>query len=467
MRSNGRGRNAEAAVVQTDFKCLDDGRIIEVIEDPADASRTRFAVWDGHGAFFADEIEYRGQKFIPPSRHSAGLENIRLPRMLAPYGSPDLLFWRILDFIRSCVDLPEICAILATYYVIYDWVADLMPTAVYLQVTGLPQSGKTTLLEVLERICRRPLLVSEITPAAVYDVCTQFIPTLLVDESDLDNSPSARALRRQLRAGTSRKLIGKRRGLASHTFCPKVLGSLELPSDAALNTRCIHIPMQESNRHDLKKIWDPAIQQSADELCGALLQHRLENCRTVKPRFPAGVEYLRPRSRDMVGSLAGAMTGMNPIFGQALVEYFRNFHDPANRDVLSPKQSAALAGLFYIVHNVPAPGSVRIGALSERVNLLLKAAGEHFRLSPRKLSTVLNSLEFSERSKAAAGKYLLLDQITVCRIHALWRRYGSHFLDLNDSGLFLRMAGCPHCSEEGATTPTECDSTPPTSKRAR
>jgi hypothetical protein len=462
MGSFARGRDADAAVIQTDFKCLDDGPIFEIIEDVDDSSKTRFAVWNGHRAFLADEIKYRGGKFIPLSRNSAGLEDIQLPRMLVPYVSPAHLFSRTHEFITGCVDLPKIYSFLASFYVIYDWVADLMPMAVYLHVTGLPQSGKSTLLEVLALICRRPLLVSEITPAAVYDVCTKFTPTLLVDESELDNSPSSRALRRQLRAGTSRKLIGKRSGLTSHTFGPKVLCSLELPSDAALNTRCMNLPMQESNRHDLKNASDPAILQSADELCGALLQYRLENYRKIAPRSPVGAEHLRPRSRDMVRSLAGALRVNDPVYDQVLVEYFRDFHDPANRDVLSSKQSAALAGLVDIVHPIPAVGAVWIGELSDRANRLLKNAGEHFTLSPRKLSPVLDSLGFSERGRAAQGKYLLLDQQTVRRIHDLWRRYGSEYLD---SPRLVLVALCPYCREGGATTSTKCDSAPPPSKR--
>jgi hypothetical protein len=321
-----------------------------------------------------------------------------------------------------------------------------------------------TLLEVLELICRRPLLVSEITPAAVYDVCTKFHPTLLVDESDLENGSPGRALRRQLRAGTSRKLIGKRSGLASHTFGPKVICSLERPSDAALNMRCIQVPMRESNRHDLKKTWDSSIIESANLLRGALLRYRLENYRTIAPRVPVGAEQLRPRTRDMVSMLAGALTVTDLVYDNFLVEHFRDFHDPANRDVLSPKQSAVLAGLFYIVHRVPVLGSVRIIALADRVNELLKKSGEHFTLAARALSCVLDSLQFRQRERTAQGKYLPLDQNTSRQIHALWHRYGSPYL--HDPRLVLRMAWCRYCEKEDPTTSAGCDSTPPPSKPA-
>ena len=449
-------RGSEAPVVQVDFKCCDDGRIIEMIEDADDSSRTLFAVYEGGRIHLTKEVQHRGQRLVPLNRDCNGLGQIRLPHAPASYRSPEELFLRVLGFINSCLELPPVYGALASYFMIYDWVADRMPMAVYLCVTGLPQSGKTTLLEVLELISRRPLLVSEITPAAMYEACSRFSPTLLADENEWDNGPSSRALRRLLRAGTSRKLIGKHRGSAAHTFGPKVLCSLELPADAALKTRCVHIPMQESNRLDLRKPSDPMVMQVADELRGALLRYRLENYLEIGPRAPAGAEHLRPRSRDMASSLAGAVRVADPQYDDFLVCYFRDLHDPETRDVLSSRQSAALAGLFFLVHPVPVLGSVQVGILADKVNEILKSAGEHFSISPRALSPVLDSLGFSQRDKAAAGKKLLLDRETVRAIHNLWHRYGSAYL--NESQLILKMLSCPDCTQEGGAPSKKCAS---------
>jgi hypothetical protein len=63
-----------------------------------------------------------------------------------------------------------------------QWLADRLLPAVYLSIIGLPQSGKSTLLELLSMICRQPLLVSDISEAAVFRTCQQFSPTLIIDE---------------------------------------------------------------------------------------------------------------------------------------------------------------------------------------------------------------------------------------------------------------------------------------------
>jgi hypothetical protein len=61
----------------------------------------------------------------------------------------------ILRFIRCVVDVPDEYAVLLSAFVLYTWVADRLPTAVYLSVIGLSQSGKGTPRELLSLLCRR------------------------------------------------------------------------------------------------------------------------------------------------------------------------------------------------------------------------------------------------------------------------------------------------------------------------
>ena len=79
-------------------------------------------------------------------------------------------------FIRYVVDVPDDYAVLLSAFVLYTWVADRLPTAVYLSVIGLSQSGKSTLLELLSLLCRRGLLANDISQAAAYQACTNFQP---------------------------------------------------------------------------------------------------------------------------------------------------------------------------------------------------------------------------------------------------------------------------------------------------
>ena len=82
------------------------------------------------------------------------------------------------------IDLPDEYAEMLSAFVLYTWVADRLPTAVYLSVVGLPQSGKSTLLELLSLLCRRALLVERYQPGGSVQACSNFGSTLLIDELD-------------------------------------------------------------------------------------------------------------------------------------------------------------------------------------------------------------------------------------------------------------------------------------------
>ena len=68
-------------------------------------------------------------------------------------------------------------------FVVSTWFIEDLAVAPYLALVGPPRSGKTTLLQVLNLVCRRPLLTADITSAAFYEVYEKLTPTLLVDET--------------------------------------------------------------------------------------------------------------------------------------------------------------------------------------------------------------------------------------------------------------------------------------------
>jgi hypothetical protein len=152
-----------------------------------------FAVFKNPRIRFANRIEDRGRLLVPVPRSEAGLADVKLPRGVLNYGSVTRLFYGIVSLINYVVDVDPVYATVVASFVLYDWISDRMPMAVYLSIIGLPQSGKSTLLELLSMICRQPLLVSDISQAAIYEACSHFSPTLLIDEVDWQ-SPEAKRL---------------------------------------------------------------------------------------------------------------------------------------------------------------------------------------------------------------------------------------------------------------------------------
>ena len=80
-------------------------------------------------------------------------------------------------------DLPT--SITATLWIAFTWFIDVVQIAPIAIITA-PQKrcGKSQFLSLIQKLCRRPLVASNISPAAVYRVIERDCPTLLIDEAD-------------------------------------------------------------------------------------------------------------------------------------------------------------------------------------------------------------------------------------------------------------------------------------------
>ena len=428
----------------TDFAGLANGSLIELIEDPKLSDRTLFVAFKNGRVRFVDRIVDRGQILIPMPRSAAGLADVRLPRGVASYQSVTSLVSSILVFISRVVDIPEhYLPVLATY-VVYTWVSDRLPTAVYLSIIGLPQSGKSTLLALLNLLCRRPLLVNDISGAALYRACDKFGVTLLVDEIDWTSDHGTGGLRQLLRAGTNRNSRGVNLRQSASSFGPKVFCSLETSTDPALNSRCIEISMAETRNRRLLKPSDPRVLEYAATLQQQLLKFRLSHYKSIRPVIIPGAEELRPRSQDVLNSLA-APVARCPLWGPTLLAIFKQYHDPGTRESLAPRQAALVGGLFLLIHANPSIPSVDLKYLTETANVMLRRAGERGMLSYKATGVLLSALGLRNRQRTNHGWILSLDSDTVARIHQLAKSYDNEFISS------AQVDGCSICGPMAAT----------------
>ena len=115
----------------------------------------------------------------------------------------------LLDEIKATIQTFIVCdpevAVAATLWVSFTWFIDVVQVAPLAVITAPePRCGKTQLLDLLGRLARRPLLASNISPAAVFRVIEACQPTLMIDEADSflkDNEP----LRGILNSGHTRQ----------------------------------------------------------------------------------------------------------------------------------------------------------------------------------------------------------------------------------------------------------------------
>src|SRR5580704_15633925 len=128
-----------------------------------------------------------------------------------------------------------------------------------LMVTSpVPGCGKTTLLDLLEALCVRPLKSDSITAASIYHAIDREHPTLLIDEGDNLGLAFNGALRAVLNSGHRRggKVTRYRNGEARSfsTFSPTAVAAIgTLPLPVMHRSVIIHMERHDGRR-ELKRL---------------------------------------------------------------------------------------------------------------------------------------------------------------------------------------------------------------------
>lgn len=194
------------------------------------------------------------------------------------------LFEDVEDYVYAHVDLSDKrqYSLMAAYAMV-TWVyGELFDSLPFLLFLGPYSSGKTRALEILARVCWRPVLSSTLGEANIFRPTEIFKPTLLIDEMDL----TARSERgqnivsllraRQRRGLTVMRINPEKSGLESiewyKTYGPTAIASTkDIVPD--LKSRCLVFGMLEKTRPVKKRIDERRGQELRDRLLAFKIRH--------------------------------------------------------------------------------------------------------------------------------------------------------------------------------------------------
>jgi len=276
-------------------------------------------------------------------------------------------------------------------------------------------------------------------------------PTLLVDETL--TAGNRRELFHLLKTGTTRGSVTLRKGRSLKAFGPKVISCTELPKDAAVNSRCVIVSMQETDRTNLAKPMDKKMRDFAGDLQNQLLMYRLECFHSLRLAKVEGDERLHSRTRDLYQALALPL-GNDSDLGKYFVHLFEKQQE-LNREPLSAASAALLRFLYEWIHLHVTDGKCAQKELTIGLNLNLERMQESIRLNPHEVGRTLTSLGFTNRKRTNAGFILSLDLRTRKRIHNL-----AHDCAIDQGDQFQEedfRSGCELCQNPGGPNPASAE----------
>jgi hypothetical protein len=456
-RPNGNGHGLETAAAfsaagetagpvpehDIEFARLTDGIVLELVRAEGNPGGLKLLVWRGTAALLVDSYEHEGKRYVPRVIDPHLQESLRLPAGVSGSGDAAELLRDVVACLHRYVDLPKDAAELAGSFVLHTWIADRSPTASYLWLAGPYASGKTTLLQLLQCLCRRAVLVGDVSPAFLYSLPSRIRPTLLIDEFDGSSGSTTRHIERLLRNGSTRGVrVGRAKQLYD-VFGPKVIASSLPPCESGLASRAIVISMVPSERV-LQKLDPEAMERLASEFQPRLLMFRLRHQSSSFPQLDAA--NLTPRIRDMARALAAPLAGA-PELQERLLAHFENRDHEARIDRASGPEAIILQAVFRLCHHHNGHMSVsRIAAEAERV---AAEVGEWQRFAPRRVGNILRSLGLPTSRLGSWGRGVRLEEVRK-PVHALFRPFGllkAHTLDWQTVQAGYGGAPCRLCEQ--------------------
>jgi hypothetical protein len=421
--------------------------------DPNDPARLVFLRWQNGIQTTVPSIEHAGTVYVPPDPMEALHSQITLPNGVRPCRELGALIDDIVDTLAKFIDVDRESIMLLASVVLSSWFPDCFEAAPYVWVVGPLGSAKTKLLKLLSCMCRRAMLVGDVRAGSLYKLTDSHNPTLLIDELDLDDSSRSAEIIRLLRSGTVAGVPAVRNGKLFSTYGLKIVASREVPRDAALISRCVIVSMLPT-ANETRLLDDVAMRDIAQQFQPELLMYRFANYSRVKSfrLTSSALPDLTPRMKQVARALVAPIHGHAESESIVLSALWERDRAAKIERALEPEWLGAEI-LFSLIHEAPIH-SILVGGIAASINAKLEFRGEGFRISARKIGSVLKSLGLRTEALGSLGRGLLFTPAMSKQIHAVARRLGiSRRTIATSQGLEAGYGGrsCLVCVEFGLT----------------
>lgn len=335
------------------------------------------------------------------------------------------LFEDIAALLHKHVGLPsKDCAILA-YWAIATWFPDnllFFPSV----VVSVPATTADALLRTLTAVCRRPVLLGELSPATVRRLPIDKIrPTLLIRESQLSRHTSA-----MLNASNQPGYLFLAGNTFQQLYCPKCIYVGESLNDSAAlsNSVVIHLDGILTGYPGL-----PA-DEEITSFQNRLLHYRFLN----RDKVAAGnfrVSGFQPEITLVANVLAAAIVD-DVELQRGIIEVLKERDEQSRIDRASGLSGVVLRAVLFHSHQ-KGRQEVFVHEIAATVNRFYGEEGESLKVSNEKVGHALKRLGLYGRRLGSAGRGLTFDKSLQAETHRLGQAYD----------VLAFAAECTYCHE--------------------
>lgn len=358
-----------------------------------------------------EEVIYNGIKYQPRLGEELDVHAVILPENIEQYGTTKELLYEIQSFIEKYVDVPEQYRIYASYYILLSWVYDRFNTINYLRVRGDLGQGKTRFLQTVGQLCYKPMIVSGALGAApVFRILSRWGGTLVMDESDFNNSDETDQLVKVLNVGYQKGMCVMRCDKNNpnkldffKVYGPKVISSRKVFDDQALESRCLSHEMYRTKRKNIPDILTNDFEKEQMTLRNKLLLFRFNNYLKIDSdninTLNLGDE-IEPRLRQATRAFVALLSE-----DEIMVEDFKKFLKSYNRKLIA-ERSTSIDGM--IVRGVALLLDMEMQDISSKdiMDILSQTGDLWDRANNRSIGKRLSALGIQTRDKRIVTKEL-------------------------------------------------------------
>ena len=319
---------------------------------------------------------------------------------------------------------------LLTFFVLATWLVDFLPFAPFLWIVTPPTTTAAPLEQVLSALCRRALVVNDISGTGLHSL-TDLRPTLLTEVFQ-----PTRHMLNLFRASTRCGALIAAGGKAVDASCPRIVfapeplrdpASAGFPLELVLSPTRGYVPLMSA----------ADAERAAAEFQAKLLHYRLLNSAKVcTPAFDLS-QFTVPM-QVLAQSLGASIVGDDKLQAR-LVPLLKPVDSEIRVGHASLLTAVGVEALLARCH-IHTGKYFPVIELTADVNTVLRGRGECSQVSPENVGWTLRALGLRTDFIPGGRKGLVLSNEVRQRIHQLAAGYGVRTLATLVRGLIARFA---------------------------